>query len=32
MESKKAWDEFYAIAFRKKIYGSLEELQKDLDN
>ncbi len=24
-------DEFYAIAFRKKIYSSLEELQKDLD-
>ena len=24
-------DEFYAIAFRKKIYTSLEELQKDLD-
>jgi transposase InsO family protein len=24
-------DEFYAIAFRKKVYGSLEELQKDLD-
>lgn len=24
-------DEFYAIAFRKKIYPSLEELQKDLD-
>lgn len=25
-------DEFYAIAFRKKIYNSLEELQKDLDD
>jgi len=25
-------DEFYKIAFRKKIYLSLEELQKDLDN
>lgn len=25
-------DEFYAIAFRKKVYSSLEELQKDLDN
>lgn len=24
-------DEFYAIAFRKKIYGNLEELQVDLD-
>lgn len=24
-------DEFYAIAFRKKIYSSLEEMQKDLD-
>lgn len=24
-------EEFYAIAFRKKIYNSLEELQKDLD-
>ena len=24
-------DEFYAIAFRKKIYGSLEQLQADLD-
>lgn len=24
-------DEFYAIAFRKKIYASLEELQVDLD-
>lgn len=24
-------DEFYAIAFRKKIYNSLEELQRDLD-
>lgn len=24
-------DEFYAIAFRKKIYNSLDELQKDLD-
>lgn len=24
-------DEFYAIAFRKKIYTSLEEMQKDLD-
>lgn len=24
-------DEFYAIAFRKKIYSTLEEMQKDLD-
>jgi len=24
-------EEFYAIAFRKKIYGSLEELQQDID-
>jgi transposase InsO family protein len=24
-------DEFYAIAFRKKLYGSIEEMQKDLD-
>ena len=24
-------DEFYAIAFRKKIYNSLEDMQKDLD-
>ena len=24
-------DEFYAIAFRKKVYSGLEELQKDLD-
>jgi len=24
-------DEFYAIAFRKKIYGSLEQMQTDLD-
>lgn len=24
-------DEFYAIAFRKKIYSALEEMQKDLD-
>lgn len=24
-------DEFYAIAFRKKVYSSLEELQTDLD-
>jgi len=24
-------EEFYAIAFRKKIYSNLEELQKDLD-
>ena len=25
-------NEFYQVAFRKKIYESLEELQKDLDN
>ncbi|MBD2812477.1 IS481 family transposase [Xenorhabdus sp. Vera] len=25
-------NEFYQVAFRKKLYGSLEELQKDLDN
>lgn len=25
-------DEFYAVAFRKKIYRSIEELQKDLDD
>ncbi|MCB0574564.1 MAG: IS481 family transposase, partial [Saprospiraceae bacterium] len=25
-------DEFYAIAFRKKVYQSIEELQKDLDD
>lgn len=25
-------DEFYAIAFRKKIYNTLEEMQVDLDN
>jgi transposase InsO family protein len=24
-------DEFYAVAFRKKVYDSIEELQKDLD-
>jgi len=24
-------DEFYSIAFRKKIYHSLEELQRDVD-
>ncbi len=24
-------DEFYSVAFRKKVYSSLEELQKDLD-
>lgn len=24
-------DEFYAIAFRKKVYNSIEDLQKDLD-
>ena len=25
-------DEFYAVAFRKKLYNSIEELQTDLDN
>jgi len=25
-------DEFYAVAFRKKIYENLEQLQTDLDN
>jgi len=25
-------DEFYAVAFRKKIYHSLEEIQEDVDN
>jgi hypothetical protein len=25
-------NEFYRIAFRKKIYNSLDELQKDLDD
>lgn len=25
-------EEFYAVAFRKKIYRSIDELQKDLDN
>ncbi|MFP4370524.1 MAG: IS481 family transposase [Candidatus Kapaibacterium sp.] len=25
-------DEFYAVAFRKKLYGSIEELQTDLDD
>ncbi|EQA71054.1 integrase core domain protein [Leptospira noguchii serovar Panama str. CZ214] len=24
-------DEFYAVAFRKKVYNSIEDLQKDLD-
>jgi len=24
-------DEFYAIAFRKKIYNSLQEMQQDID-
>jgi oligoribonuclease NrnB/cAMP/cGMP phosphodiesterase (DHH superfamily) len=28
---KTVWDEFYRVAFRKKVYNSLEELQKDLD-
>ena len=25
-------DEFYAVAFRKKLYNSIDELQTDLDN
>jgi len=29
---KTVLNEFYRIAFRKKIYGSIEELQTDLDN
>ncbi|RUW98784.1 IS481 family transposase, partial [Mesorhizobium sp. M2A.F.Ca.ET.037.01.1.1] len=28
---KTVLDEFYRVAFRKKIYGSIEELQADLD-
>ena len=28
---KTVLDEFYRVAFRKKVYGSIEELQKDLD-
>ena len=28
---KRVLDEFYRVAFRKKVYGSIEELQKDLD-
>ena len=28
---KTALDEFYRVAFRKKIYGSIDELQADLD-
>jgi transposase InsO family protein len=28
---KTALDEFYRVAFRKKIYSTIEELQKDLD-
>ena len=28
---KTVLDEFYRVAFRKKVYGSLEELQNDLD-
>jgi transposase InsO family protein len=28
---KSALDEFYRVAFRKKIYGSIAELQEDLD-
>ena len=25
-------DEFYAVAFRKKLYGTIEEIQVDLDD
>jgi hypothetical protein len=28
---KTALDEFYRVAFRKKIFGSIAELQSDLD-
>ena len=28
---KTVLDEFYRVAFRKKLYASIEELQKDLD-
>jgi len=28
---KRYWNEFYQVAFRKKLYDSLEALQKDLD-
>ena len=28
---KTVLDEFYRVAFRKKLYPSIEELQKDLD-
>ncbi len=30
-EHRTIQEEFYAIAFRKKVYSSLEEMQKDLD-
>ena len=29
---KTVLDEFYRVAFRKKIYGSISELQSDLDD
>ena len=29
---KTVQDEFYSVAFRKKLYSSLEQLQTDLDN
>jgi Integrase core domain len=29
---KTVLDEFYRVAFRKKIYGSIRELQSDLDD
>jgi hypothetical protein len=28
---KTVLDEFYRVAFRKKLYASIEDLQKDLD-
>ena len=32
VDNKTVLDEFYRIAFRKKIYGSIAELQADLDD
>jgi transposase InsO family protein len=29
---KTVLDEFYRVAFRKKIYGSISDLQRDLDD
>ena len=28
---KTIWNEFYQVTFKKKLYSSMEELQKDLD-